>query len=94
LPGLHSVIPEPWTEEYQADLLEMAHRVFDRVEAVVGEQTRLNIKGLRDYTASQLLAARFVEPPPTPDSSPPDPPPRQSRIILRQAALAVQSAFA
>jgi beta-glucuronidase len=94
LPGLHSVIPEPWTEEYQADLLEMAHRVFDRVEAVVGEQTRLNIKGLRDYTASQLLAARFVEPPPNPDSSPPDPPPRQSRIILRQAALAVQSAFA
>jgi beta-glucuronidase len=38
LPGLHSVIPSPWTEEYQAELLAMSHRVFDRVDAVVGEQ--------------------------------------------------------
>jgi beta-glucuronidase len=38
MPGVHSVTPAPWTEEYQADLLEMHHRVFDRVEAVVGEQ--------------------------------------------------------
>jgi beta-glucuronidase len=37
-PGLHSVTPVPWTEEYQTELLEMSHRVFDRVEAVVGEQ--------------------------------------------------------
>lgn len=36
--GLHSVHTMPWTEEYQADLLEMSHRVFDRVAAVVGEQ--------------------------------------------------------
>ncbi len=36
--GFHSVVPVPWTEEYQADLLEMSHRVFDRVPAVVGEQ--------------------------------------------------------
>jgi beta-glucuronidase len=36
--GLHSVHAMPWTEEYQADLLEMSHRVFDRVDAVVGEQ--------------------------------------------------------
>jgi beta-glucuronidase len=36
--GLHSVVPAPWTEEYQTELLEMSHRVFDRVEAVVGEQ--------------------------------------------------------
>ncbi|GHE77246.1 beta-glucuronidase [Amycolatopsis deserti] len=35
--GLHSVIPQPWTEEYQAELLEMYHRVFDRVDAVTGE---------------------------------------------------------
>ena len=28
----------PWNEEYQTALLEMSHRVFDRVEAVVGEQ--------------------------------------------------------
>ena len=36
--GLHSVTPAPWTEEYQEALLEMTHRVFDRVDAVVGEQ--------------------------------------------------------
>jgi beta-glucuronidase len=38
LAGLHSVLAEPWTEEYQADFLDMYHRVFDRVDAVVGEQ--------------------------------------------------------
>jgi beta-glucuronidase len=38
LAGLHSVVPTPWTEEYQTALLEMSHRVFDRVDAVVGEQ--------------------------------------------------------
>ncbi|MGW4957963.1 glycoside hydrolase family 2 TIM barrel-domain containing protein [Nonomuraea sp. NPDC004186] len=27
-----------WTEEYQADLLDVYHQVFDRVDAVVGEQ--------------------------------------------------------
>lgn len=36
--GLHSVTPAPWTEEYQVALLEMYHRVFDRVAAVTGEQ--------------------------------------------------------
>jgi hypothetical protein len=36
--GLHSVTAMPWTEEYQVDLLDMSHRVFGRVEAVVGEQ--------------------------------------------------------
>jgi beta-glucuronidase len=38
LPGLHSTSPVPWTEEYQTELLAMSHRVFDRVDAVVGEQ--------------------------------------------------------
>jgi beta-glucuronidase len=38
LGGLHDVLPIPWTEEYQTQLLEMSHRVFDRVDAVVGEQ--------------------------------------------------------
>ncbi|HET9646712.1 MAG TPA: beta-glucuronidase [Microlunatus sp.] len=38
-PGLHSVVANsPWTEEYQIEYLEMNHRVFDRVDAVVGEQ--------------------------------------------------------
>ena len=37
LPGLHDIFPGPWTEEYQVEVLEMSHRVFDRVGAVVGE---------------------------------------------------------
>jgi beta-glucuronidase len=36
-PGLHSLTAEPWTEEYQVAYLEMNHRVFDRVDAVIGE---------------------------------------------------------
>ena len=36
-PGLHSLVPEPWSEEYQVAFLEMNHRVFDRFDAVVGE---------------------------------------------------------
>jgi beta-glucuronidase len=36
--GLHALPAGPWTEEYQADVLAMFHRVFDRFEAVVGEQ--------------------------------------------------------
>lgn len=36
--GLHGVVAGPWTEEYQADVLAMFHRVFDRIDAVVGEQ--------------------------------------------------------
>jgi beta-glucuronidase len=38
LAGLHTVVPMPWSEEYQVELLGMSHRVFDRIEAVVGEQ--------------------------------------------------------
>jgi beta-glucuronidase len=37
LAGLHGIVPGPWTEEYQVELLEMSHRVFDRIDAVVGE---------------------------------------------------------
>jgi len=37
LPGLHDVVPSMWSEEYQAELLAMCHRVFDRFDAVVGE---------------------------------------------------------
>ncbi len=37
-PGLHSLTSEPWSEEFQTDLLATFHRVFDRVDAVVGEQ--------------------------------------------------------
>ena len=38
LAGTHSVFDQPWSEEYQRDVLEMCHRVHDRIEAVVGEQ--------------------------------------------------------
>lgn len=37
MPGLHSVGAEPWTEDYQAALLDTYHRVFDRIDAVTGE---------------------------------------------------------
>jgi beta-glucuronidase len=37
LSGLHSLTPQPWSEEYQVEYLEMNHRVFDACEAVVGE---------------------------------------------------------
>jgi beta-glucuronidase len=37
MPGLHTIDAVAWSEEYQADLLDTYHRVFDRVDAVVGE---------------------------------------------------------
>jgi beta-glucuronidase len=37
-PGLHSVTTQPWSEEYQIEYLEMNHRIFDRIDAVIGEQ--------------------------------------------------------
>ena len=36
--GLHSVLNLPWSEEFQVQLLDMYHRVFDRFKSVVGEQ--------------------------------------------------------
>jgi beta-glucuronidase len=38
IPGLHVIVPTPWSEEYQDELLAMSHRVFDRIDSVVGEQ--------------------------------------------------------
>ena len=35
--GIRSVESNPWSEEYQADLLDTYHAVFDRIDAVVGE---------------------------------------------------------
>ncbi|WWD05354.1 hypothetical protein V865_003427 [Kwoniella europaea PYCC6329] len=37
LAGLHMNPAQPWSEEYQCEFLTMYHRVFDRIEAVVGE---------------------------------------------------------
>ena len=36
MPGLHSVMGLPWSEEFQVRMLDMYHRVFDRFEALVG----------------------------------------------------------
>ena len=36
--GLHAVGDLPWSEEYQSTYYEMYHRVFDRIEALQGEQ--------------------------------------------------------
>ncbi|WP_299520754.1 beta-glucuronidase [uncultured Serinicoccus sp.] len=38
MPGLHQLPAEPWSEEYQRDYLEVQHRVFDSIDAVIGEQ--------------------------------------------------------
>ncbi|BCR84878.1 uncharacterized protein ACHE_20336A [Aspergillus chevalieri] len=35
--GLHSVLDVPWSEEFQVTMLDMYHRVFDKMESVVGE---------------------------------------------------------
>jgi beta-glucuronidase len=38
MPGVHSIFDQPWTEEYQVAYLDMSHRVFDRIDAFIGEQ--------------------------------------------------------
>lgn len=38
MPGLHQMPAQPWSEEYQVEYLDMNHRVFDSIDAVVGEQ--------------------------------------------------------
>lgn len=35
--GLHSVLALPWSEEFQVQMLDMYHRVFDRIESMAGE---------------------------------------------------------
>jgi beta-glucuronidase len=49
--GLHSAGVTPWSEEFQSDLLELYHRVFDRVDAIVGEQ----VWNFADFQTSQLV---------------------------------------
>jgi beta-glucuronidase len=51
MPGVRSVAPQPWSEEYQADLLEMYHRVFDRIDAVVGE----HVWNFADFATSAAI---------------------------------------
>jgi beta-glucuronidase len=48
-PGLHSVVAgNPWSEEYQVEYLDMNHRVFDRIDAVVGE----HVWNFADFTTT------------------------------------------
>lgn len=35
--GLHTVVADPWSEEYQMAYLDMYHKVFDSIEAMAGE---------------------------------------------------------
>ena len=48
--GFHSVNPDPWSEEYQIEYLDMNHRVFDDYPAVVGEHV-WNFADFRTSTA-------------------------------------------
>jgi beta-glucuronidase len=50
-PGLHTLVGEPWTEEYQVEYLDMNHRVFDRIDAVVGEQ----VWNFADFTTTSEI---------------------------------------
>ena len=49
--GLHSAEANPWSEEYQADLLDTYHRVFDRIPEVVGE----HVWNFADFMTTQTV---------------------------------------
>jgi beta-glucuronidase len=49
--GLHTADASPWSEEYQADLLDTYHRVFDRVPEVVGE----HVWNFADFATSRSV---------------------------------------
>ena len=49
LAGLHAVGTPVWSEEYQVALLRTYHEVFDRVDAVIGEQ----VWNFADFQTSQ-----------------------------------------
>lgn len=49
MPGLHTIQPVLWSEEYQAALIDRYHRVFDRIDAVVGE----HVWNFADFSTGQ-----------------------------------------
>jgi len=51
MPGVRSVTPQPWREEYQAEFLEMYHRVFDRIDVVIGE----HVWNFADFATSSAI---------------------------------------
>lgn len=48
--GLHTVVDQPWSEDYQAALIAMYQRVFDRIDSVVGE----HIWAFADFQAMSI----------------------------------------
>jgi hypothetical protein len=60
-------VPQPRSEEYQVEYLDMNHRVFDSVEAVVGEHV-WNFADFQTHPASSgSTATRRVPSPGTAD---------------------------
>jgi beta-glucuronidase len=49
LAGLHAVGTQAWSEEFQVELLRTYHEVFDRIDAVIGEQ----VWNFADFQTSQ-----------------------------------------
>ena len=88
--GLHSAEANPWSEEYQADLLDTYHRVFDRIHEVVGE----HVWNFADFaTAAVVHAGRRqqegrVHPRPPAEAGRPPPPGPLARLGVRQLSAA------
>ena len=51
--GLHSLAPQPWSEEYQVEYLAMNHRCFDRLRAA----PPVGPRGLNRVTASTVATS-------------------------------------
>ena len=51
LPGLHTLPPVMWSEEYQAALIEMSVRVFRRIPEVIGE----HVWNFADFSTAQAV---------------------------------------
>ena len=47
--GLHAAVPMMWSEDYQVEVLDTYHRVFDRCDFVIGEQ----VWNFADFATSQ-----------------------------------------
>lgn len=48
--GLHTVLDQPWSEDYQARMLSAYHRVIDRIDSIVGE----HVWAFADFQAMPL----------------------------------------
>lgn len=57
LAGLHSVNDTPWAEEYQTSFLQMYHRVFDRVDSIIGLE---NMCGLLRISRPTLQSSGWM----------------------------------